>query len=50
MTAQKMNCHAIRAAMVRSSTVTEERVVIARKMRANVKEIIAGRGESIQMI
>jgi len=42
-----MNCHTIRAAMARSSTVAEERVVIARETRANVKEMMAGRGRSI---
>jgi len=45
-----MNCHASRVAITRSSTVMEERVVIARKTRANVKEMMAGRGWSIRMI
>ncbi len=45
-----MNCHVSMAAMVMSSRVVKERVVIVTVTSANVREMMAGTRESIQIM
>jgi len=50
MTAQKQNCHVSMVAMASSSIVVEERVVIITMTNANIRDTMAGRGESVQIM